>query len=82
MEKGSELFTEGGEAKGGGEDWRRSELDNGRRVLVKGKTVERCMKYSQKKTSLALKDHRRKKRAQKRFCDDSRVLVLPTFWGI
>lgn len=49
MEKGSELFTEGGEAKGGGEDWRRSELGNGRRVLVKGKTVERCMKYSQKK---------------------------------
>lgn len=62
MEKGSELFTKGVEAREGGKDWRRSELGNGRRALVTGKTVERCTIYPEKK-SLALKDDRRKKRA-------------------
>lgn len=35
--------------RGEGKDWRKSELGNGRRVLVTGKTVERCTIYSQKK---------------------------------
>lgn len=56
--KRDQLFAEG-EARGG--DWRRRELGNERRALVKGKTVERWTIITKKNPSLALKDHRRER---------------------
>lgn len=48
--RGSELFTEGGEARKGGKDWKRSELGNGRRALVKGKDKKKMHHiFTQKK---------------------------------
>lgn len=87
MEKGSELFTEGGEARGGGKRlekkragrWTQgiSERQNRRERDVRYIYIHK--KKQKKQYPLHWKTTEGKRAL---FCDDSRVLVLPTFWGI